>query len=374
MPLKHPKVDEGGQRLQDAVVARVDREVGALGVVFLGLRVRRVKERGWRKLPLITGDDKLLAPQDRRHRFRRADLAGLIEDHDVEVGSVRGQQLGDDKRAHRPAWLDREHHVRRRREQLPHRQVLALLAGLGADQARLVRQRIFGGDCMFCAEAADALRGGLDVLAIGVLEFTHDLSVVLAVERAEAAVAELKVLDDGGEPHVAKHRAGFLPTERLSVHAVKQLGQPESFEFRSEPMKFRQLAEGLDIGQQGIERAQDRVGRALDRCRGRSVARGPGAPPGSVRSWPAAHPAPSGASARSRRGRRRAPLLPRGSGLLTAASCSSCAEGRFPARSVSRSALLAARYSALVSVADIRDITEPPSGAAVSTISLRGRS
>jgi hypothetical protein len=53
---------------------------------------------------------------------------------------------------------------------------------------------------MFGAEAADPLRGGFDVLAIGGLELTHDVSVVLAVERAESAIAEPKMLDDGGEP------------------------------------------------------------------------------------------------------------------------------------------------------------------------------
>ena len=81
--------------------------VGALIVLVLGLGVRVVKNVGRRQLALVTGDHELVAPQDRRHRLGRADLARLVEDDDVEVGPIRGQQLGDDQRAHRPAWLER---------------------------------------------------------------------------------------------------------------------------------------------------------------------------------------------------------------------------------------------------------------------------
>ena len=56
------------------------------------------------------------------------DLAGLVEDDDVEVRPSVGQHLADDERAHRPARLERRQHVRAVSKRLADRQVRRFLA------------------------------------------------------------------------------------------------------------------------------------------------------------------------------------------------------------------------------------------------------
>ena len=79
-------------------------------VVVVRADCRPGEEVGWWKLLLVAGDDQAAAAGDRRDRFGGSDLAGLVEDDDVEVRLVVGQHLADDERAHHPAGLNRRHH------------------------------------------------------------------------------------------------------------------------------------------------------------------------------------------------------------------------------------------------------------------------
>ena len=193
MPLEHPEVDEGGQRLEDALVARVDRRGGRLlGVVLLGLGVRAGEER------------RSAAAAARRRRPRAAcprRIAGIAsagrtwlassKTTTSKYGSVRGQHLGDDQRAHRPARLD-----------------AVMMSGAAENSWRIARCRRFlrprrgsappcraphpGGDCLFGTESADALRSGLDVLVVGAWNSSRPRDAARRRTR-RGAVAELDV-------------------------------------------------------------------------------------------------------------------------------------------------------------------------------------
>ena len=66
--------------------------------------------------------------------------------------------------------------------------MLALLGRLGPNQRGVVGLGVLRRDGLLGAKAANSLRGGFDVLAVGLLELAHDLVVLLAVEGPEAAV------------------------------------------------------------------------------------------------------------------------------------------------------------------------------------------
>lgn len=53
----------------------------------------------------------------------------------------------------------------------------------------------------------------------------HELLLLLAVEGADMAIAELDVLDERDEPREAEHRTNVFPAERPSVEAREQLAQ-----------------------------------------------------------------------------------------------------------------------------------------------------
>ena len=188
VPGEHPEVDERQQCVEDRLVAGVDDDAPFELRRGLDVRVRAGEEVGRRKLALVAGDDDPLAAQDGGDGVGGLDLAGLVEDDDVEVLLVGRQQLADDQRAHRPAGLQRGHHLRRGGEQLAHGQVLAFAGGLVADERRLLGLLVLDAGRLLGAQPADALGGRLDVSAVGLLELGDGAAVLLAVERADARV------------------------------------------------------------------------------------------------------------------------------------------------------------------------------------------
>ena len=89
------------------------------------------------RLALLSGDDDLACAHDGGDRVMGHDLAGLVEDHDVEQACGR-QDSADDEGRHGPAGLGRQEHVGRLGDESAQRQVPGLAAGLGAHQGVLV--------------------------------------------------------------------------------------------------------------------------------------------------------------------------------------------------------------------------------------------
>src|SRR5690606_9020050 len=94
----------GQKAVQGAQYRLVITEFGLLllpGVIIVG---QQPGEPGrWGELVVVAGDDQPLAAHDGRDRVVRLNLAGLVEDHEVEEAS-RGEHLTDHERGHRPAW------------------------------------------------------------------------------------------------------------------------------------------------------------------------------------------------------------------------------------------------------------------------------
>ena len=83
---------------------------------------------------------------------------------------------------------------------MANRQVFAFLRRLTPNQCCPFLIGILGGGGLLSAAATDSLSRGLDVLAVGLLKFGDDVTLLVSIERSDTGVGELYVLSDRAEP------------------------------------------------------------------------------------------------------------------------------------------------------------------------------
>ena len=141
VPAQRARPDQRISDVQDGREPRrqdLARPIECRGLLFV-LQVERGlgrEEDRRRELEVVAGHHGALAAEDGGDGVRGQDLAGLVEDHEVEVGPVRGEDLAHEERAHRPAGLHGGQDVRGGREQVPDRQVADLPLGLARETSR----------------------------------------------------------------------------------------------------------------------------------------------------------------------------------------------------------------------------------------------
>ena len=197
-------VGERDERLVQGPVVPAQRQApvgaGCLGVVEDRLELRGVvgvfgpflfvvsggagEEVARRQLLLVSGQDQGRAAVDAVDGIAGADLAGLVEDDDVEV-QVRWQVLADRERGHHEAWLDRLRDVAGPFDQGPHRHVLLLFLRFAADDGGLAdvaagAPRVAGAD--------DAARGRRDECPVQLPVFADQRVPVGRAHRGQVRV------------------------------------------------------------------------------------------------------------------------------------------------------------------------------------------
>ena len=90
-----------------------------------------------RELLAVADDDHLPGPGHRPEGIHRADLAGLVDEQEIECDPAGLEVLGDGDRAHHEHRLDRRDRCAGLLEELPDRLVPPLLGDLPTDDAHL---------------------------------------------------------------------------------------------------------------------------------------------------------------------------------------------------------------------------------------------
>ena len=181
-----------------------------------------LKKAARRQLTRVAGHDQLRSPGERAEGVDRLDLARLVEHQQIEAQRPRRQELGDRRGAHHEHRLDRLDRLRGAREQLPDRQVAALLGELALEQAEL-------------ADLIAALRQAGVMSRRNLAPRDPD---PLAIELLEALDQQLLLRAGEGR----KHRIGGdrLTQQRLIVGLVEGVqralgGQPAMVQLVGEP-------------------------------------------------------------------------------------------------------------------------------------------
>ena len=91
-----------------------------------------VEERCGRHLLLVTDDDDLLRPHNGAHGVRRAHLAGLVDQEQIEFQLAGREVLCYRQGAHEEDGLNRHHGIRGGIEELAQAHVARLLVGFSA--------------------------------------------------------------------------------------------------------------------------------------------------------------------------------------------------------------------------------------------------
>ena len=127
----------------------------------------------------------------------------------------------------------------------------------------------------FGSQAAHSLRGGGDVPAVGVLEVLDGARVLVAVESADAAVAEAHVVDDRRHQAELERLEGALDVGVPGGEVGEQLAQAGGVERSAEAVQVRQPAEGRGVAAERMEPVDDGGARAVGDVR---AGRAPTAP------------------------------------------------------------------------------------------------
>ena len=180
--------------------------VGVFGpFLFVVSGCAREEVARWQLL-LVSGQDQSRAAVDAVDGIAGADLAGLVEDDDVEA-QVRGQVLADRERGHHEAWLDGLRDVAGPFDQGPHRHVLLLLFRLAVNDGGLTdvaarTPRVAGAD--------DAAGGRRDECPVQLLVFADQRVPVCCAHRGQVRVGPEVVFRPFLQQGPFDHQ-GYLP-------------------------------------------------------------------------------------------------------------------------------------------------------------------
>src|SRR5688572_7118818 len=151
VPVEPPRgIEERGHYVQQALESS---SRGLLISLFVG---STGKERRRRQLAAVAGDDRASATIERGHGIFWKHLARFVEDDNIEVLLIGGEQLADRQRTRHPTRMKRRHHVGRLAEDLSKGEMTTLLRSLTFDERVLLAMRIADTDHVFRVRAVDA--------------------------------------------------------------------------------------------------------------------------------------------------------------------------------------------------------------------------
>jgi len=164
--------------------------IGVFGPFLFIVSGAAGEEVAWWQLLLISGQDQGRAAVDAVDGVARADLAGLVEDDDIEV-QIRGQVLADCQRGHYEARLNRLRDVAGPFDQGPDRHVLFLFFRFAADDRGLAD---VAAGTPGVAGANDAARGRCDERSVELAVFADQRVPVCRAHRGQVRVRPEVVL------------------------------------------------------------------------------------------------------------------------------------------------------------------------------------
>ena len=287
VPVQRAGRQQRGERVEDRLEPGAERHQLLVQVVVVPrvAGVHLAEEVRRRQLMVVARDHHLMRPDHRADRVGRHDLAGLVEDHQVEQPGG-GQHLADHQRGHRPARLQREQHVAGLVEQPAQRQVAAAQRGLLADHPGLQRVLGHGVPQLPGPRAADPGPVGGQVLHVAAAELLGDLVQRGAVLGAVVRVADPDLVQDRPVPGVVERardqvRGDRVRAGRAAGHLVEQRRQPELAEPAGQLVQPGQLPRGFLVGgQRGGRRVRVLVEAGQRGHRGERVHLGRGVLPG----------------------------------------------------------------------------------------------